>query len=339
MVLAVGAQSFLGLAQAGAWNSVTSVGSRVDVPVGPGGMKLVKPFVKAGINRGFVQPLGRYGQSSVEGEIGGPWFPEGFSKILTTALIRSSSVDAGNDFITHTFAIPTTGAFDNEYGLVLYENRDLKLWRTLSAFAKTLTWTVSDQPFVEFKAGMIGASRTRETAVASPTLSTLTPMSPYGDGSTVGLIISATINGVSYTDILAETGTITINTGVDLQRAANRQAPVKPKRSDRVGITGSFTFPYSSNTGSPSEDFLAAWDSGTVMTSVTIKILGETIAASSPSTRYELRFVLPTAYIVGEDPAPEGAGTMPQTYSLEVATSTMTSTPPTLVVVSNETLP
>jgi len=336
MVLAVGASNFLGLAQAGAWNSVTSMGSRVDMPMLAGGLKQVKPPVFSKQTRGLVKRFGRYGHSQVEGDINTEWFAEGYSKLLTAGLARTTV--SGTNFNTHTFGFAdATGTLDNPFGLVVWTHQDLKTWRSLSCFAKSYTWTFSDEPFVSFKTSMIGASRTREAAV-TPSFSSLAPMTGFGDGSTVGLIISAVTNAHTYANVLAKSATITINTGIDLAKAINTAAPVKPMITDKRAITGSWTWNYSSN-DALSEDYLTDWDAGTVLGAISFTLIGDVIPGSSPSTRYTLQINIPSAYITGEDPIVSGSGAIDQTFGFEGAIATLGGTAPTVVVKSFETLP
>lgn len=332
----VGASHFVGLAQAGAWNSVTSVGSRVDMPALPGGLKLDKPPAQSGQTRGMIQRFGRYGGSSCSGDIAGDWFAEGWTKIISTAFSMSTS--NGTNFKTHTFSVPdATGTFDNPYGLVLYDHRDIKTFRYKSAFANSLSWTFSESPFVAFKAGMIAASRTRENAV-TPMFGTAAPMTPYGDGSTTGLVISAVVNGNTYSSVYYRQASINIKVPTAFLKSGNLEAPVDVMRDGHYEVTGSWTWVYNS-TDALSEDWMSDWDSGDLLGAITFTLVGGTIATSSPTTPYTLQITIPAAIISGEEPVVGGPGAIEQSFNFAATVATVGGSTPTLVLKNNESLP
>lgn len=340
-VLGFGSNHFYGFAQAGAWNSVTSVGTYNYMPGHPSGLKLNKPLVFSKQARSMGERAGRYGQYAVEGAIVGDWHYEGWGKLLANAFKISSS--AGTGFSTHTLTVDDTGAFSNPYGLVIHDHIDLKTKRNLSCFVKELVWTFPSEPFTSFQASIIGASRSRENAV-SPSFGSLLPSAQFGDNSTTGLTTSVTINGHTFTSFFFKQLTIKISVPVDLVKVANLQAPAfstRPQSKYQVEVSWTGLWNTVNVDGSNhimSTDWLDAWDAETTG-DVTFALLGGAISGSSPSTNYSITWNFPDLYVKGDDPVVSGPGEIEQTFTASGAIEAVSgTTPATITLVNNETI-
>lgn len=338
MTLAVGASHFFGLAQSGAWDSVSGVGSFNYIPGHPSGLKQVKGLVYSKMARSMNDRFGRYGHKMVDGTITGDWYYEGWGKLLKNALSLSTQADTPvSGTKTHTFTIPdATGAFSNEYGLVIYDHKDLKTWRNLSCFAKSLSWNWAEGPFVTFSAGIVGASRTLESA-ATPSFGTLAPATPFGNGSTTGLVVTAVVNGNTYSNVYCKQMSLTLNVPVDLMKSINSQTPIKPVRNGRFTVEGSWTWAYSSN-DALSADWLSDWDSEET---ADLRIKMTSVDYITGTTPYSTQFDINDLYIKGDDPVVAGPGEIEQTFSFSGGVETMATSPASsliITLINNETL-
>lgn len=342
-VLAFGANHYFGTQQCAAWNTLPTAGASATkfFPGLPSGFKQEKPLVFSKQARSMGERAGRYGQSMVTGSITSDFSFERIGHPLANMLKVATVADGGNDFYTHTFTIDETGAFTNPYGLAIYDHKDLKTWKVLSAHAKDLTLTWTGEPFVQQVVNYIAASRSAASPVAytldtSAYIPTILPANPYGDGSTLGFFPTVIVNGNTHTAFNCSQMSFKLINPVDLLKAAGRQVPrLATRPQTKYGVEVSWTWKYN-DIITLDADWLAAWDAETTG-DLQIKMIGPTIAASSPATAYSITIDIDDLYIKGEDPVVTGPGEIERTFTAVGAIEAIAGTTPlTITLVTQD---
>jgi len=225
---------------------------------------------------------------------------------FTAATSSSASVTSDTTapaVYDHVYTFTDTGALPNESGLTVYDHKDLKTWKALSAFMTALQIGFSDNAhFVDFIPTFVAASRTKATPV-TPTFGTAVPANP-ADNLTLTVVTSG---GSRSMEATAFSVSITIPT--ELKHSITSRTAKKANRSDRAAIEGTATWDWTGDTFN--SEWLADWDSDAPV-DITATLVGATVRGAITET---LTLAMPRAHIKGDDPVHGGAGAMEQPFN------------------------